>query len=110
MEACAEPAADSQLALDLSVPAGKTLGIGESRPQLVDPGVEAVLDANDARAVGGLQAAQGAIGSTCMARHLLLLRFAGDRSALVTDPAGPRESSVGVTRDSALVPAGGEAM
>jgi hypothetical protein len=52
MDACAEPAARSQVALDHPVPTGKTLDVGESRPQLVDPGVEPLFDTNDAHARG----------------------------------------------------------
>jgi hypothetical protein len=52
MEACAECAPDSQLASDLAVPAGKTLGLCESRPYVIDIGVEAVLHAHDAESIG----------------------------------------------------------
>ena len=50
-KARAELTAEAEVALDLAHPAGKTAGIGECRPQVVDVGVEAVLDAHDALAI-----------------------------------------------------------
>ena len=50
-KACAVFTAESQVALDLAVPAGQTRGIGECRPHVVDIGVEAVLHAHDALAI-----------------------------------------------------------
>jgi hypothetical protein len=47
-----ELATGSQFALDLSVPAGEALAIGESRPQFVDPRLEMFFDPDNARAVG----------------------------------------------------------
>jgi hypothetical protein len=47
-----ERATGSQFALDLSVPAGEALAIGESRPQFVDPRLEMFFDLGHARALG----------------------------------------------------------
>jgi hypothetical protein len=47
-KACAVLAAESQVALDLAVPAGQTTGLRECRPEVVDIGVVAVLHAHDA--------------------------------------------------------------
>jgi hypothetical protein len=41
----AEFAAELQIALVLAEPAGETAGIGERRPDVVDLGVQAILDA-----------------------------------------------------------------
>jgi hypothetical protein len=51
-DASVELATGSQFALDLSVPAGEALAIGESRPQFVDPRLEMFFDPDNARAVG----------------------------------------------------------
>src|SRR6185312_3645261 len=51
-EACAVLTAESQVALDLAVPAGQTRGIGECRPHLVDIAVEAVFHPHDALSAG----------------------------------------------------------
>ena len=75
MDAGTEAAAASQVALDLAIPARKTLLAGGRRPQLVDPRVEALFDTNEARAVGRSQASQDADASRCVAGHLLLLTF-----------------------------------
>ena len=48
---CAELTAEAEVALDLAEPAGQTRRIGECGPQVVDIGVEAVLDTHDALAV-----------------------------------------------------------
>jgi hypothetical protein len=50
-KACVVLTAESQVALDLAVPAGQTRGIGECRPHVVDIGVEAVFHAHDALAI-----------------------------------------------------------
>jgi hypothetical protein len=51
-KACAVLTAESQVALDLAVPAGQTRGIGECRPHVVDLAVEAVFHAHDSLPVG----------------------------------------------------------
>ena len=51
VEVRAVRATDPELAFDLAVPAGKTLGLGESRPHLIDMGVEALFDAHNAESI-----------------------------------------------------------
>ena len=51
-EAFAELTSQAQVSLNLAVPAREAQGIGERRPQVADIGLEAVLHANDALAVG----------------------------------------------------------
>src|SRR5215831_6513237 len=50
-EACAELAAQAEIALYLAHPPSETAGIGKGRPQVADAGAEAVLHAHDALAV-----------------------------------------------------------
>jgi hypothetical protein len=51
-KACPELTAQAEVALELADPAGQAAGIGESRSQVVDTGVEAILRAHDALAIG----------------------------------------------------------
>ena len=51
-EAEAVLAAEVEVAFYLTDPAGETAGIGERQPEVVDTGVEAVLDPHDALAIG----------------------------------------------------------
>ena len=55
----AELPALAQVALDLAEPASEPVRLGERRPQVIDVGVEPVLEPNDAGAVRGAQGAQG---------------------------------------------------
>jgi hypothetical protein len=53
-----------KLALDLAVPAGEPIGIGECSPEVVDPGVEAIFHPHHALAVDRMETSQhGCIGS-----------------------------------------------
>jgi hypothetical protein len=44
--------AEAEVAFYLTDPAGETSGFGERRPEVVDTGVEAVLDPHEALAIG----------------------------------------------------------
>src|SRR5260370_23472233 len=72
--------------------AGQPAGIRERRPQIVDTGVVAVLDAHDAFVVCRSQAAQDAHARTFVGGHLVLLQ--GDTTLSVVDRAsGVRQLS-----------------
>jgi hypothetical protein len=58
------------VSLDVAVPDGQTVAVGERRPHLVDVGFEAVFHAHDTLVAGCRQRAEDA----AVARHVMLLR------------------------------------
>jgi hypothetical protein len=55
-----------KLALYLAEPVGESSGIGERSPEVIDPGVEAILDPHDALAIDRIETPQ----NRCVATQL----------------------------------------